>query len=678
MSPPQIIEPVQPSGPDGRILTSSTSRRIGLFSSLVMILLGILVVRLWFLQVVGTSGFEETAVGNSVRTINIPAPRGDILDRRGRVLATTREAWDVVALPQDVTGEEGKRTLARIARVIDVKAELLERRIARGEKRAAYKSVVLLADLAETDPLFLALNERIHEFPGIRLERNFRRDYVNEAYLSHVLGYVGQIPEENYEKYKEQGYRNDAIVGITGLEAKYERFLRGVDGERRVEVDAAGQPTGRNILSERPAKPGNTLTTSIDIDVQKVLDDAITEEVLLRSEFNGGGGGVVLDIQTGEVIAMSSFPQKDPALFTRGRKAEIQRYQREWKARNYELNRAVWALPPASTFKPITAIVALNAGVLSPDEYLTSPKQLRIGGTVFRNFRGVELPDMTVRPALMFSSDTFFYQVGHRIHNQAKQPARRDGDNKLKMWSQALGFGRPTGVDLPQEYAGVLPDRAWKRGAEGLIEARNAWRPGDTINMSIGQGYLGITPIQLARAYAAIVSTDHRLRTPTIGKQIVDRDDVNNEILDVARGTRTSDLPAFNPGVLEPVTGGLYDATNNSQGTAQPVFAKVPGLVAGKTGTAESGVRIVRQKGADGTIRRVQVPKRDHSWFVGYGPVSGTEPPKYVVAVAIEHAGLGGISAAPAACKALLAALQRNPGDCREGRQPTTTSQEGD
>ncbi len=668
---PHVTEPVQPSGPSGRMLTSTTARRIGLFGSIVMVLFGILVVRLWFLQVVGAAGFEQRAEGNSVRTINIPAPRGDILDRNGKVIATSREAWDVVALPQDL-GEgnetdyqltpEGDATLKRVAAVIGVKPAVLRNRMKRGNKSAAFKSVVLQPDLAEDDPLFLALNERIREFPGIRLERTFRRRYEQGAYLSHVLGYVGQIPVEDADAYRKRGYRNDAIVGRAGLESEYERFLRGEDGERRIEVDGSGQPTGRNVLSERPAKPGATLTTSIDIDVQTALDDAVAEAVLTKSEFDGGGGGVVLDAQTGQVVAMSSFPQVDPVLYSRGKPGAIKAYEKKWKSRSFGINRAVWAYPPASTFKPVTAIAALNSGALQPDEPLTSPKQLIYGGTVFRNFRGLELPDMSVRGALMMSSDTFFYQVGNRIHLRTREPGRREGNNKLRYWSQALGLGATTQVDLPEgaEASGVLPDRDWKRSRTFAIEAPNTWRPGDTINMSVGQGFLTATPLQMARAYAAIIDDEHRLRTPTIGDKIRSADDPNNILLDITKGLPESTLPTINPGVLEAVTGGLYDVVNNSQGTAQSVFSKLPNLVAGKTGTAENS--------------RNGKARKDHSWFVGYGPVGGDEPPKYIVAVVIQNGGLGTVAATPAACKALVTALDRDPSDCNAGRNPSATA----
>jgi penicillin-binding protein 2 len=472
-----------------------------------------------------------------------------------------------------------------------------------------------------------------------------------------VLGYVGQIDETDIDQKLLQGYRNDAIVGRAGLEQRYEEFLRGVDGEQRVEVDVTGQAVGRGTISRQEARPGRTLQTAIDINVQIALEDAIREKVLLKGAATAGGGGVVLEIATGEVIAMASFPALDPRAFSRGKPAELKKFTTN--PRKAYLSRAVQAYPPASTFKPITAIAAMNAGYLTPDEFLTSPKSVKLFGTPFNNFRKIELPDMSVRRALAMSSDTFFYQVGATLFNTSGAAGKVSGENKLRYWAEQLGLGQRTGVDIPGEQAGDLPDLAWKKRelADERPRRWDTWLPGDTVNMSIGQGFLRATPLQMARAYAALLDgrgagEEHRLLTPAIGREIRDAKtgEVTHDLLKVRKETR---LPAFNPRVLDTVLDGLYDVTNTSEGTASAVFSQLGGLVAGKTGTAENGE-----------------DKRDHSWFVGYGPVNAGATPKYVAAVVIENSGLGTEAAAPAACRALAAAIQYDPARCGSGSRP--------
>jgi penicillin-binding protein 2 len=628
------------SGMGGSPMTPKSAKRIAAFGTVIVVLFGILVVRLWFLQVVGATGFEEQAVGNSVRTIHIPAPRGQILDRNGQILAGSRLAVDIVALPQDLDGEGGDRTLRKLARVIGERPTRLRALMRSGQKNAPYKSVVLKADI--DDDLLIPLNERIREFPGIRLERNFRRSYPFNSYLSHVLGHVGPIPAEEIDSRLKQGYRRDAIVGREGLEARYEEFLKGTDGERLVEVDASGNPAGRGVLSERPARSGLTLRTTVDINVQKALEDSLREQVELKSQQDAGGGGVVLDVNTGEVVAMASYPVLDPRVYTRGRRSDILKFERN--PRKVHLDRAMWAFPPASTFKTITAVAALNAGYITPDEFLTSPKTVTLFGTAFNNFRKIELPDMQIRRALAMSSDTFFFQVGARLISRAARKDQIEGNTKLKQWALDLGLGQPTGIDIPGELAGVVPDRAWKAANIGKKErAGDQWRRGDTINMSVGQGFLKATPLQMARAYAALVNGG-RLLQPSIGWGIADPTS-GRLITDLSKGRPETHTPEFNPGVLEAVRGGLYDVANTGDGTAAPVFSRLGGLVAGKTGTAENP------------------PRRDHSWFVGYGPANGAAP-KYVVAIIIENAGLGTGAAAPAACKTLAAALLYDPRRC--------------
>ncbi len=657
-----IIEPTEPraASPSGAgTMNPRTAKRIAAFGTIVVVLFGVLVVRLWFLQVVGARGFEAQAVGNSVRTIYIPAPRGQILDRNGQILAGSRPAWDIVALPTDLESEQGRQSLKRVARILDADLTTLRRRVAVAAKRAPHKSVVLKADLDEVadGELLMSLRERVREYPGIRLERTYRRDYPFGATLSHVLGSVGPIFEEEAAERRRQGYRNDAIVGRGGLEGRYEDFLRGVDGERRVEVDVAGQPVGRGTISEKPPRQGLTLQTTIDVEVQKALEDGLREYVERRASLRdgAGGGGVVLDIETGGIVALASYPSLDPQVLSRGRPREVRRLLRN--RRKPEINRALWAFPPASTFKPITAIAALNSGVITPQTFKSSPPSVELYGTSFGNFRGLRLDDMQVRRAIAMSSDTWFYQVGADLYAASSRQEQRDGDTKLRFWAGQLGLGRPTGIDVAGEQAGALPDRLFKVSTYSKFKPEDRepdwdkWRPGDTINMSIGQGLVTASPLQMARAYAALVDPEGRLTTPTVGWKVVDPA-TEETVSDLAKGRPEARVPTIRHEARDAVLGGLYDVTNTSEGTAAGVFSGLFGLVAGKTGTAENP------------------PRPDHAWFVGYGPAGDGALPKYVVAVVVENSGLGAEVAAPVACRALAPALAYDPGRCGRGFRP--------
>jgi len=386
---------------------------------------------------------------------------------------------------------------------------------------------------------------------------------------------------------------------------------------------------------------------------QKALAEALRDTVE-RSSI-AGGGGVVMDIHTGEIIAMASYPQVNLQAFASGERGATARVVND-KKRKPLLNRAVWAYPPASTFKTVTALAALNSGAITSDEYLRSGKYADLFGTRFYNFRQLEQGDMQLQRALRVSSDTFFYQVGAKLINRASRRDQINGHDKLHYWAKALGFGAPTGITdlVPGEGAGVVPDRQWK--AEHLTPEEekgtwDKWRKGDTINMSVGQGYMKATPLQMVRAYGALLNGG-KLVTPIIGQRINDPT-TSSELSDLRRGQPEKSIPTIRPGVIEPIKAGLYDVANNYEGTAVDVFGGTGGQIAGKTGTAESG------------------QERDHAWFVGYGPA---DSPRYAIAVVVEYSGLGGRVAAPVACRTLTVALGSDPDNCGDGITNTTGS----
>jgi len=624
--------------PKGRgPLTPAVAVRIAALGMVAVVLIGILLTRLWFLQVIGGQAYAQRAEENRIRTIKEPAPRGLITDRTGRhVLAQNRPGWNVVARPAELQGPRRRAVLARLAPVLDVPLREMLAKMAKADRDAPLEGVVLSEDVDQD--LQIALAERARDFPGVTLERTFVRTYPDDTLAAHLLGYTGPIFAEEYQRYRDQGYVGNERVGVSGVEAEYESYLRGVKGDRRVEVTASGEPTGRGTISSAPPTPGDTLRLTVDLNTQRALEQQLKFRVE-DSPTATGAAGVAMDPRTGEVLAMASFPTYSPDAYARNRTRLVQRYNRD---RNRPLfPRAIQgSYPPGSTFKAVTLSSALQLGLLTPETQIGSPSEIELYNTVFPNFRRQSHGMLTPPRALEVSSDTFFYSLGSRFWERR----RSEGTEFQQVWAQRFGFGRATGVDLPGESPGLVPSEDWKQETFATDPDNNFWKPGDDINMTVGQGYLQVTPLQMAVAYSAIANGG-TIPTPTIAREIVGPTGQVERRLSAATPSRNVPL---SPATLRTVREGLYLASNGGEGTATQVFANVrlAGVdVAGKTGTAEPGIR----------------GEEDHSWFVGYAPY---EDPRIVVAVVVEHGGTGATAAAPAVCRTMAAYLKYDPELC--------------
>jgi penicillin-binding protein 2 len=481
------------------------------------------------------------------------------------------------------------------------------------------------------------VQERRSQLPGISLQAAYVRDYPAGPIAAHVLGYVGPIPAEKDKDYRGRGYIGNETVGRAGMEAQYEQYLRGIAGRQQVEVDARGEVVGRGVLSQTPPRPGATLQLSIDLKVQKALERALRTEVE-GSGTSTGAAGVAIDPKTGAVLAMASYPTYDPRLFQSGTPREVRRVLTS--PSRPLLDRAIGGeYPAASTFKAITAAAALESGLYTPGESINSPGSVVLYKTRFRGFRSIDHGVIGLPTALEVSSDTFFYELADRSYRAQGWP--------FQDWSRKFGLGRPTGVDLTEgESAGLVPDLAYKRQTcDRAADPINcSWRPGDSVNMSIGQGNVLVTPIQMAVAYAAIANGG-TVVTPTLGRAVTDADGRVLRDLVGARAERPLGLSTSN---LELIRSGLVRAANGNGGTATPVFGALPPQFrsAGKTGTAENPSGI------------------DHAWYVGYAPA---DDPKILVAVIVERGGTGANNAAPAVCAAMAASLGFGEGRCGTG-----------
>ena len=602
------------------------------FAGVALVLLAVLVVRLWFLQVVSNQGYQQRAEANRLRTIITEAPRGAITDRNGKPLVTSKEVLNLVAQPQELTGDAGARTLRHLSTALGHPAGYFEAKVAKAQKVSPFEPVVLQQDAPPA--LQAYVEERQAQLPGIQLQAAYKREYPNGTLAAHILGYTGPIPVESIKTYRSEGYLGDETVGRAGVEGEYERYLRGIAGRQQVEVNAQGDVVGRGVISQTAPRPGETLRLSIDLNVQKALERALKAQVV-ASGTSTGAAGVALDPKTGAVLAMASYPTYAPDVFESGTPREVRRVLTS--PGRPLLNRAIGGEYPAgSTFKAITASAALASGLYHPGELIDAPGSVVLYKTRFHGFNNEAFGPIALPKALEVSSDTFFYALGDRSYRMRGWP--------LQEWSQKFGLGSPTGLDLTEgESGGLVPDLAYKRQTcDRKVDPINcSWRPGDSINMSIGQGNVLVTPLQMATAYAAIANGG-KVLTPTLGNAVVDADGRVLRDLISARASRALGLPAAD---LDQVKQGLLLAANGNEGTATPVFGNLPSAdkVAGKTGTAENPSKI------------------DHAWYVGYAPA---DDPKIVVAVVVERGGQGANSAAPAVCETMAADLNFDAARC--------------
>ena len=612
--------------------------RLAILGMVVAAIVGLLIVRLWFLQVASGTQFALAATVNKTRVVQLPAQRGAIVDRNGTLLVTNKPSINVVVVPDEVRGDEGDAMLRRLDRVLGQTPGLSKARVERiinppaGEPQSPFQEVVLRRKAGPKIVRYLA--ERGRDFPGVTLKQTYLRRYPERFYGAQLFGEVKPIFKEELRGYKARGYVGNEQVGKSGLEIRYEDYLRGTPGSRTEEIDAFGEPL--RVLESVPARPGNTLKLTIDLDTQKALQDAIAEAID-RSGPGRAGAGVAMNPTTGEILGMASLPAPNAQIFVDGTTKQINRVLRAKPPAL--LNRAAEGrYPVGSTMKPITAIAALENGLMTPEEQLFCGSFLNVEGQRFTNFREIAFPPLDLKKAMEVSCDTYFYQLAQDFWTLDE----KNTETKLQDWMRAFGLGQRTGIDVI-ENPGLVPDFKWREETfkDSLEASDKTWKPGDTVNLSIGQGDFVASPLQMAVAYAAIANGG-TIVTPTVGKEIVDGTAKVVRDLTAARPSKPVAVRGkeVDPAFLDAVKEGLVLVTNGEQGTAKESFKNLPEgkKAAGKTGTAEP-----RKKGQE-----------DHSWFVGYAPL---DKPEIVVAIVIENGGEGGAFAAPAVCQTMSAYL---------------------
>jgi penicillin-binding protein 2 len=633
---PRVEEPYR--------LTPQLAFRVALLAFLALGVFAVLFLRLWALQVLSGDKYVAQANDNRVRTLLVDAPRGAILDRRGRVLVSNVAGTRVELWPADLpkTWTAELRELRALERVTGVPVRQMVAKL-REHGNDPLTPVVVQVGLHQ-DQIFY-LRERRADFPGVQLANSWLRSYPYQSLAAQVLGYVGQISQSEYSKLKRQGYQPTDSIGQAGVESQYDGYLRGRDGAAQLTVDSLGRPKSTAKLTRQYA-PGLALRLTIDVGLQRAAERALRYGVQL-ARANGetaadGGAIVALDPKDGSVLAMASYPTYKPSIFVgRADPKKLAPFVDESvaaKENHPGLNRAIdAAYPPGSTFKPVTALAAMQEHLVTPYDLLPCTPTFTAYKQVFDNWTPLIDQSMDLQTALAESCDTYFYELGRRFY--VLPP---DRGHPLQAWANRFGLGEPTGIDLAPESDGLIPTPEWRKktySGPQFTEIDRTWKPGYSIQLAIGQGQVTTTPLQMARLYAMIANGGN-LVTPHVADD-VEQPGQNGTAATVKRrfGAQPPEPTGVDPTALRFVQQGLYEATHASIGTSSGVFGSFPVPIAGKTGSAE---KLVRLPGYPNPVNLTQ------SWWCGYGPF---DAPTITVCAVIENGGHGGVAAAPAALK---------------------------
>jgi penicillin-binding protein 2 len=582
--------------------------RLGIFGGVALVLFGVLFFRLWFLQVLDGSQYLAEANNNRTREFKVSAPRGEILDRDGDVLVGNRTSLalqiSTEKLPEDPV--EKRAELAQLGALTHTSLKKVRRIMHEELQIAPGAPVTLRRDVGKYVVYYLEENKG--RFPGVDVERVFVRRYPGGTLAAHVFGEVGEVTPEELKEPRWKGLEPGDEIGQSGVEDTYDPYLRGKPGITRIQVDAFGQPTqGGKLVSQRPV-PGDNLKLTLDPTVQEAGEAALASRGLR-------GGFITMNVHSGEILGLGSFPTFDPTVFTKTlTQTQVDELERDPISAPLT-DRAISGLyPTGSIFKIITALAALENGVTTVSETIEDNGSLTVGGETFHNAGEAANGSVSLTSALQVSSDVYFYTLGLRMWDKGY----------LQQWAHNLGIGRATGIDLPGAEKGLLPTQQWrdKLAAEGEAEGR-PWSAGDNIQLATGQGDLQTNPLQMAIAYAAL-GNGGTIVTPHVGKEI---DDSAGRVLhefDPPPQRHVHIDPEYQSAILE----GLHEAAQSPGGTSYEVFGGFPVEVAGKTGTAE------------------RPPYNEQSWYAVLAPYP---KPKIVTVVTMEEGGFGAESAAPAA-----------------------------
>jgi len=595
------------------VVTANKFRvRLEALSIIVIVVMLTLISRLGYLQVLEGDYYSNLADGNRIRLIPAMAPRGLFYDRNGALLVSNRPGFTVSLL--SLVGPVSDDVVARLANLLKLSKEDIYNKI---NQHTGFDPIHIKSDVGPE--IITVLEEKKDDYPGVVVEVQPIRNYINMELGAHIFGYVSEINETELEARKGQGYKASDIIGKFGLEKVYDKELRGIDGGGQVEVDVTGKPV--QILGKKEPIPGCNLTLTIDENIQKAAEKAIDEQLAFlqtKTEYKKAkaAAAVVMNPKTGEIIAMVSRPAFNPNLFGGGISTK------DWDFINnnpyHPLDNKVISgeYPPGSTFKVVTGAAALEEHKVTPEEKILDTGKHWIIPKV--NAEGEALGWIDFRVALAKSDNVYFYEMGNRL-----------GIDLLEKYARMFGLGAVTGINLPYETDGLVANRRYKEKVY-----KEDWYLSETFDAAIGQGFQLVTPLQIAEVYSQIANGGTRYR-PYLVSQITAPD---GTIVKKFSPEKMGELNISKP-TMNLIRESLRDVALEG-GTAGSVFKDFPVSIAGKTGTAEN------PHGSD------------HGWFVAYGPY---ENPEYVVVVIVEQGGFGASSAVPIGKKILEAAFHIEP-----------------
>jgi penicillin-binding protein 2 len=593
------------------------------FQVVVVVVLGafiILALRLWYLQLIRGEYYRTLSENNRIRVENIPPPRGTIFDRHGTVLVDIRPGFSLAVIPEDIKDMDG--TLTALSQVLGYDKSILEERVEMAESEPPFRPIVLVRDMTR-DQLAAVESHRFY-LPGVVVQVEPRRSYEWPAFAAHLIGYVGEIDERQLKDGRFVGYRQGDYLGKYGVEQQWERVLNGQRGGRQVEVDSAGRQL--RVLREAPALPGQNLILTLDANLQRRAEEALSGKA---------GAIVALDPNNGDILAMASTPAFDQNRFIRGLSTK------DWQGLIDDPmhplnNKAIQgAYPPGSTFKPVVDTAALEEGVAEPGTILGCQGQMYFGHRFYRCWEKKGHGRLDLYQALVRSCDVYHYQLGLRL-----------GVDRMAEYARRLGYGSRTLIGLSNESRGLVPSSQWKLKRFGI-----PWQKGEDLSISIGQGFLLVTPLQQAVGYATLVNGG-KIVQPRIVQRV---ESPEGAVLEEIQPQIVGDAK-LKPTTMEFLRRAMTGVVQDPGGTGKA--ARLPGiLVGGKTGTAQV-VRMADNELRNRDLKSVPYEYRDHAWFVCFAPA---EAPRIVVAVLVEHGGHGGSASAPLARQVLEEFFQIKP-----------------
>lgn len=578
---------------------------------------GGILIRSWTLQITEGSFYQEQSESNRIREVFIQPRRGKVFDRNGVILVNNVPGFTLYLIPEDIRDHD--YVIRKISEVLGFSVDEIEKKIA--QRSSSPYLPVKIKDGLTLKEVVLFEEDQLN-LAGLKIEVEYQRNYVFGKLAAHVLGYVSEISEKQMDSAEYDNLPQGTLIGQYGIEKKYDQYLRGEPGEKGIEVDALGHEI--KILDIKEPEGSKDLYLTIDLETQKAAEESLGEEA---------GAIVAMDPETGDILAMTSHPEFDPQSLS------DRISQKEWDSLLKDPfkplnNRAIQGLyPPGSVFKILMSIAALEANQLDPSRYFSCQGAFPYGKRVFRDWKKGGHGPVDLHRSIVESCDVYFYKLGEDL-----------GIDLIADEAHRFGLGRLTGIDLPSEKEGLIPSSEWK------LKTRNEqWFPGETISVSIGQGYVSFTPLQAAYMMSQVANGGYRYK-PRLLKEAYDRQTGKKEDFPPVL-LETHEISHRTLKVVREALRGVVHEPHGTASSAKSEFFET----AGKTGTAQV---VAAKAGFGGNINAKTLPKllQDHAWFVAYAPF---DHPKIVVAVLVEHGGHGGSTAAPLAKKVFEAYLNK-------------------